>query len=67
METKWCSCCVSPGATRAAIGFLYGVTPTDLPTFVGMSVVLLLVAAGAAYGPARRAARTDPVVALRDS
>ena len=54
------------GAARFLSRFLYGVTAADLPTFAG--AVLLLVAAGlAAAGlPARRAARVDPVEALRN-
>jgi len=44
---------------------LYGVTPTDAGTLVGATAVLLSAAAIAAYIPARRAARVDPVDALR--
>jgi ABC-type antimicrobial peptide transport system permease subunit len=44
---------------------LYGVEPSDPMTFFGMVTVLLAVAALAGYLPARRAARTDPMVALR--
>ena len=52
--------------TRAMATLLFGVTPTDLVTFV--SVPLVLAAAGllATYVPAIRATRVDPVVALRD-
>jgi predicted permease len=52
-------------ATRAVVGLLYGVTPTDATTFIGTSLVLMVVAIMAALGPARRAARTDPANALR--
>jgi predicted permease len=45
---------------------LYQVSPTDPPTFVGGLVVLSAVAVLAAALPARRAARTDPMVALRN-
>lgn len=53
-------------ATRLARGMLFGVTSTDPVTFATVGVVLLLTAAAAASVPARRAARTDPMVALRE-
>jgi len=44
---------------------LFGVGATDAATFGGVAVVLLGVAAIASYLPARRAARVDPVIAMR--
>ena len=45
--------------------FLFGVSATDMATFVAIPVILLAVALVAAFIPARRAARVDPVKALR--
>jgi putative ABC transport system permease protein len=45
--------------------FLFGVQPADPPTFAGVAALLAVTAAVATVAPAWRAARTDPVVALR--
>jgi predicted permease len=52
-------------AARVLSDLLYGVTPRDPLTFVGVPALLLLVAFLACYIPARRATRIDPLVALR--
>jgi predicted permease len=51
--------------TRFLSSLVFGVSTTDPATFVAVSVVLTAVAAAACYVPARRAARLDPVVALK--
>lgn len=51
--------------TRVVAGLLYGVTPTDATTFLGVVVVLGLAGLVASYVPARRAARVDPLSAIR--
>jgi putative ABC transport system permease protein len=52
--------------TRYLKTMLYGVSEVDSLTFAAMPVALALIAALAAFIPARRAARIDPIAALRD-
>jgi putative ABC transport system permease protein len=56
---------VALAASGVLRALLYGISPRDLTVFLGVPVVLLLVALGASFLPARRAARVDPIVALR--
>jgi putative ABC transport system permease protein len=51
--------------TRVLASLLYDTSPTDGVTFIGMPLLLLLVALIASYLPARRATKIDPIIALR--
>ena len=57
---------VAAGATRLMSAMLFGVTPTDLPTFAAVAALLSSVALLATWLPARRAVGISPVSALRD-
>jgi predicted permease len=52
-------------ATRWVRALLYDVSPTDPVVFTALSLGLLALAVGSCYLPARRAARSDPLIALR--
>jgi putative ABC transport system permease protein len=52
-------------ATRALHAFLFGVTPLDPSTYVGVAVGLSAVAVAACWRPARQAAGVDPMAVLR--
>ena len=56
----------SVALTRVVESLLVGVSSTDPVTFTGIPTLLMMVAVVATYLPARRAARVDPVEALRD-
>ena len=53
------------GLSRLLNRLVFGITTTDLPTFATVAMLLGLVAIAASYVPARRAARADPMEALR--
>jgi putative ABC transport system permease protein len=53
------------GLTRLIRSQLFGVEPSDPVTMASVIAVMMVVALAAAYLPARRAARVDPIVALR--
>lgn len=57
--------CAAVALTKHLQNLLYDVTPTDPATLAIAAVVLAMAGLGAAYAPARRAARVDPIIALR--
>ncbi|MGA7289094.1 MAG: FtsX-like permease family protein, partial [Terriglobales bacterium] len=56
---------LSLAMTRLMAGMLFGISATDPLTFVGVAMLLGVVAFFANYLPARRGASVDPMVALR--
>ncbi|HEX8694649.1 MAG TPA: ABC transporter permease [Longimicrobium sp.] len=56
---------LAAGVGRLMAGVLYGLSPVEAPALAAVAALLAGVAALAAYFPARRAARVDPVVALK--
>jgi putative ABC transport system permease protein len=55
----------SAGLTRVLTSLLYGVSPLDPATYLAVPTVLVVTIVVASYVPARRAARVDPVEALK--
>ena len=53
-------------STRAMTALLFGVTPTDPATLLGVAVLIAATSAVAAWIPARKASRADPAIALRN-
>ena len=53
--------------SRLMATLLFGTSPWDVATYIGMAVVLIAVALLSGYLPARRASRTNPIVALRSN
>jgi len=51
--------------TRLMVGLLYGVRPTDAPTFLLVSLAVIVAAMVATYIPSNRATKVDPTVALK--
>jgi len=56
---------IGAGVSRLLAGMLYGVSRTDTTTYLGVGVGVLTIAALASAIPAHRAARVDPIQALR--
>ena len=56
----------SYAATRIVASYLFGISPIDPVTFVGVPILLLIVALLACFVPARRATCVDPLVAIRE-
>ena len=71
--SRWCSCIagivigigISIASGEYVASQLFGLAPTDVTTLLAAMAVMVAVSAAAGYLPARRAARVDPMVALR--
>jgi predicted permease len=51
--------------SRLVAGLLYGIGPGDPVTYVGAAAIFIIMTVAASWAPARRAAATDPMIALR--
>ena len=60
-----CGLVLALGLTRTLAGLLYGVSPTDATVFVAVTLLVMLIVVCAGWLPARRAAKIDPMEALR--
>jgi len=58
---------LSLASTQLLSKFLFGISASDLPTFLGVLLLLSIAATAACYLPARRALRIDPAKAMRDA
>jgi putative ABC transport system permease protein len=56
---------VTVSRTHVLSNLIYGVSATDPSTFLFMSLLFIVIAVFASYIPARRAAKVDPIIALR--
>jgi ABC-type antimicrobial peptide transport system permease subunit len=57
---------LSLAAAQSLHGMLFGVSPMDPASFLFMSLIIAAVVAVASWSPARRAARLEPLAAMRD-
>ena len=51
--------------SRVISSYIFGVSPTDPATYIGVSLLLVIIALAACYVPARRTSKIDPMAALR--